>query len=223
VGEDSDAISWAALAVILVGLLSGIGNGLYAYNADLLNKGDAGSYRILFEGQIFLNTPVVTSAVSIIGITVAKWLMLSLAIYWFGSKIVGIPSSYDRIARLVAFAFVPEALMIFLPLFFSNPPTLMFGWPVGLYLITRLWLFVMLLYIVAHAFDFTRMRALGVTIFGLTVYWIVYNVFIVPTLNVPGVRIEFAMPESSAAILATLGVVTVASTLLGLFSRRQSV
>jgi hypothetical protein len=222
IGENVDAISGAALTVILVGFLSGLGNGLYAYNVNLLNQGGHAAYQILFDGQILWSTEVWVTTLSLIGMTLIKWLILSLAIYWVGARIVGIPSSYDKIARMVAFAYVPESLMIFLPALFSNPPTLTFNWPMALYIITTLWVFIAVLISVAAGFEMSRMRALAVAIFGGAVYWVTYYIFIVPTLNVPGVKIDIAMPGSSATILAALGLAAILSTILGLFSRKQS-
>jgi hypothetical protein len=222
IGENLDAIGGAALTVILVGFLSGLGNGLYAYNVDLLKQGGQAAYQILFDGQLLWSTTVMITTLSLIGIALIKWLILSSAIYWVGAKIVGIPSSYDKIARMVAFAYIPESLMIFLPLLFSNSPTLTFNWPMSLYIITRVWFFISLLIIIAQGFEFSKMRALGVAIFGSAIYWVTYYIFIVPTLNVPGVRIDIAMPASSMSILGALGIAAIASTILGLFSRKQS-
>jgi hypothetical protein len=223
IGENPNAIAGAGLTVALVGFLSGIGNALYAYNADLIKKGGIPAANILLQGQVFWDQTVVLTAVGLIGMTLIKWLILSLAIYWFGAKLVGFSSSYDQVARMVAFAYVPESLMLFLPAMFSNLPALTFDWPMALYVISRLWFFLALIIVISQAFDFSKMRALGVAIFSGVIYWIIYYIFIVPALNVPGVRIEVAMPDSSLTIMAIIGIVALLSILLGLFSRKQSV
>jgi hypothetical protein len=222
IGENPNVIGQAALVVVLVGFLSGIGNGLYTYNADLIQKGGIPAGNILLEGQVLWNQAAVVTAVGLIGMALIKWLILSLAIYWLGAKLTGFSSSYDKVARMVAFAYVPESLMLFLPVMFSNLPTLTFDWPMTLYIISRLWFFLALIIVISQAFEFSIPRALGVAIFSTAVYWVTYYLFIVPALNVPGVRIQVTMPDSSLTILAILGIAGLISMLLGMFSRRQS-
>jgi hypothetical protein len=215
-------LSAAALTIIFVGILSGIGNGLYTYNADSILKGGSLASGILLRGQIAWNEVVLITAVSIVGMAVIKWLILSLAIYWIGAKLAGISSSFNKIAAIIAFAYVPEGLLAALPLLFSNQPTLTFNWPVGLYIITHLWALSFLVIAISQVFELGKGRALGVAILGGTFYWIIYHMFIVPTLNVPGVEIVFTMPSSSLTILAAIGVAMIAATALGVFSRKPT-
>jgi len=221
VREKPEAISIAALTLIFVGALSGIGNGLYAYNVHAIKAGGDMASKILLEGYVFWNEIVLFSMFSIIGMTVIKWLILSLCIYWIGAKLVNLSSSYDKVLRTVAFTYSPESMMVFLPLIFSNEPTLTFYWPVGLYLITRIWIFICLLTAIQQTFDFSLRRSLGVAIFGGVIYWLIYHVFLVPALNVPGFRLDISIPESSIAILTLIGLAILISTMLGVFSKKQ--
>ncbi|MEM2798877.1 MAG: hypothetical protein QW670_03685 [Candidatus Bathyarchaeia archaeon] len=219
--EEPEILNIAVLELIFIGFLSGIGNGLYVYNADIIKNGGSLAFQILSEGYILWNEMVLFSAISMIGVMILKWLILSTCIYWIGAKLIGLTSSYDKVSRVVAFAFVPEIIMVFMPLIFSNEPALSFNWPIGLYAISRLWMFACLLVAIKQMFDFSTMRAFGVALFGGTIYWMIYHMFIVPTLNVPGFRINISMPESSTALLVLIGLISLVATAAGIFSRRQ--
>ena len=209
----------AALVVIFVGILRGIGSGLYAYNVDIIKRGGAPASQILLNGQVMWHGTAVITAASLIGFTVLEWLILSLVIYWIGVKLTGITLEYDKIVRVLAFAFVPLSLQVFAPLVFSNEPTLSFHWPVGLYLISRLWVFIALVAATAQTFDFTRRRALGVVILGGMMYWIIDNMILIPTLRLPGILITVSA-ESAPFILLSFSAATIIATLFGVFTKK---
>jgi len=218
--ETPDAIQTAGLTVLLVGFLSGIGNGLYVHNVSLIKKGGTPSQAILLEGYMFWHDTVIMVTLAIIGLAVIRWLLLSTTIYGVGAKLTGASSDYDKVARAVAFAFVPESLLVILPLMLSNEPTLSFNWPIGLYILVQIWVFLGVIVGISKAFDFQKKKAAGITILGGTIYWLIYELFIVPTLKVPGFRIDIAMPESALAILVVVGIATLLAAVLGAFSKR---
>lgn len=217
--DNPKTIGTAAFVLILVGVLSGIGNGLYAYNVDLIKMGKDAAYRIMLQGYVMWDQTAIVTTIAFIGIALVKWLLLSIAIYAIGAKITGFSSSYDKIARMVAFAYVPEGLLMFLPVIFSNEPALSFNWPLGLYVASRLWIFAALVIAITQAFDYSKRKAVGVAILGGTIYWVIYHIFIIPTLGVPGVRIEILMSGSPSAILVLMSVAFIIATLLGIFSK----
>lgn len=218
--ETPDAIQTAALTVLLVGFLSGIGNGLYVHNVSLIKKGGTPSQAILLGGYMFWQDTAIMVALAIIGLAVIRWLLLSATIHGVGARLTGASSDYGRVARTVAFAFVPESLLVILPLMFSNEPTLSFNWPIGLYIVVQIWVFLGVIFGVSKAFDIGKKKAVGITILGGSIYWLVYELFIVPTLEVPGVRIDIAMPGSALAILAVTGIAALLAAVLGTFSKR---
>lgn len=218
--DDPQTLKNGAYLVLLVSILSGIGNGLYTYNVYLITKGGDSASNILLKGQVIWgDTPLlITSA--LIGVTVLEWLILSLAIYLVGAKLSGTTSEYDKVARVVAFAYVPVSLQVFLPLMFSNEPALSINWPLGLYLLSRLWVVAALVVATAQMFDFTTMRSLGVVILGGMTYWLIDNLWIIPTLKVPGIQFGLSLAESSLAILLMISTAAVIATLLGVFTRK---
>jgi len=220
VGENPKAIRTASFVVILASILSGIGTGLYTYNVDLIKMGGDKAFGILLQGHVILHNTVIMTSISFIGIAVVKWLLLSIAIYGIGAKITGVPSSYDKITRMIAFAYVPESLLMFLPVMFSNEPALSFHWPIGLYIVSRIWIFAALVIAITQAFDYPKRKALGVAILGGTIYWVIYHMFVIPTLEIPGVRIAISMPDSSLLVLVLVSVASIIAMLLGVFSKK---
>lgn len=226
--DDATILRAAAFTVVFVGILQGIGNGLYTYNLDFIERAQEGgkvlatASSILLEGQvIWSQTPILTAA-ELIGIAVVRWLLLSLVIYWIGAKLMGALSDYNKVAGAVAFAYVPMSFEMFLPLIFSNEPFLgTFRWPLGIYLVCRLWVFVALVIATAQLFDFAKRKAFGVAILGGTIYWVIDSMFIIPTLKVPGIQFGFAMPESSESILLMISIVIIVALLLGVFTRKH--
>lgn len=218
--DNPATLKTAAFTVIFVAILSGLGNGLYTYNAYLIDRGAPEASSILLQGQIIWAGPPILTTIAFIGITVLEWLILSLTIYWIGSKLMGMSSEYDKVARLVAFAYVPMSLQLFMPLMFANEPTLSFGWPLSIYLASRLWVFIALAAIVGLVFDIPKGRALGVTILATMIYWLINNVMLAPTLNIPGVLLKLPLPESSLIVLLMTSTATLVATFLGVFSRR---
>jgi len=219
ISENPTILRTATLVIIFVGILRGIGSGVYAYNLDLIKKGGAPASQILLNGQVMLHSTSFITAASLIGVTVLEWLILSLVIYWIGVKLTGIAVEYDRVVRVLAFAFVPLGLLGFAPLLFSNEPTLSFNWPVELYLISRIWVFIALVAATAQTFDSSRRKALGIVIFGGLIYWIIDNMILIPTLRVPGVLITVSA-ESAPFILISLSAATLIATLFGVFTKR---
>lgn len=219
ISENPAILRTAALVIMFIGILRGIGSGLYAYNLDLIKKGGATASQILLNGQIMWRSTEFITAASLIGITVLEWLILSLVIYWIGVKLTGIALEYDKVARVLAFAFVPMGLMVFAPLFFANEPTLSFNWPVGLYLISRVWVFIALVVAITQTFDFSRRKALGIVIFGGLMYWIIDNMILIPTLKVPGVLITVSA-ESAPFILVSFSAAAIIAALFGVFTKR---
>ena len=218
--ETPDAIQTAALTTLLVGFLSGIGNGLYVHNVSLIKKGGTPSQAILLGGHMFWQDTAIMVALAFVGLAVMRWLLLSATIYGVGARLTGASSDYDKVARAVAFAFVPESLLVILPLMLSNEPTLSFNWPIGLYIVVQIWVFLGVIVGISKAFDFQKKKAVGITILAGAIYWLIYELFIVPTLKVPGVRIDIAMPESALAILVVTGIAALLAAVLGAFSKK---
>ena len=222
--EDPGSMRTAAIMIMLINLLSGLGNSLYTYNLSKIKTGTASEVStILLDGIILWSNFSILTALGFIGIALVKWLVLTLAIYIVGVKIMGSSSSFDMIARSSAFAYVPVLLQVFMPVVFSKyDPFLSSTWPMSIFFLTNLWMIVSLVVAVRETLDVTTTKALGVVILGGTMYWLANNIFIIPTLELPGIRLELALPQSLAVLLVLVTLAAVIAIFLGVFTRRKA-
>lgn len=222
--DDPSILKTAAMVIIFVGALRGLGNGLYVHNLNLIKEDAAFASRILLDGQVIWNskhvyTPILTS-LSLIGISVIEWLTLSLVFYWVGTRLMGMPSDYDKTARVLAYAYAPVGLQLLAPLMFSNEPMLSFTWPLWLYILSRTWIFVGLVAATTRLFDIPKWKAIGMVSLGGMIYWIIDNLLIIPTLKVPGIVVELSIPPGPNFVLLSISAATILATLLGVFSKK---
>lgn len=219
----------AALTLCFVALLSGFGSCLYSYNVykiyqvgDPLQKPEIAS-NILLKGALYSEPIVYFSALSNIFVMLIKWLILTLSIYIFAFKIIGKESQLSAILNVTAYVYVPELIMIFLPLIFTNEPNLSqtwalmvlpISWPLILFYISRIWSFIILIYALLVTQDITFLRAVGRTLFAATPYLVIVYLWVYPTFNAPGLNITFT-EASSPMVTLLLTIIYVLAILLG--------
>jgi len=217
----SGLMARAAFSVAFVGFVVGLGTGLYVYNSSFITTMGDQATSILLGGQILWTETVFITSMSLVTTTLLKWLVLSACIFWIGSRLKGTDTPYNTVAQTLAYCYAPLLLEAFTPILFANEPTLSFNWPVGLYVISRLWLLVLLFTAVNGIFNLSRREALGVVLFSGLIYWVVIHAVIFPVLNVPGIQIAVSLPQSSSFVLFTGGVIVAFSFLLGVFTGKQ--
>jgi len=218
--NDATQMRTAAIVIILASFLSGLGNSLYTYNLNKIKNVPTDASSILLRGALLWDNLTILTAIGYVGIALLKWLALSLTLYIVGAKLAGYESDFDKTARAVAFAYVPVALQIFLPLMFSNEPGLSFNWPIGIFLLTNFWMIFALAVATKEAFAMPVSRALGTVALGGAAYWLINYMVVTPALAIPGVGITFKMPESSNMLLVLLTLAGLLATLLGVFKKR---
>ncbi len=221
IAQSTGSLSRAAFSVAFVGFIVGLGTGLYAYNSNLVKSGGNQAALILLDGQVFWSETVFITSISLVMITLLKWLVFSACIFWIGSKLRGVNTSYNSVAQTLAFCYVPVILEAFMPILFANEPYLSFNWPVAIYIISRLWFLMLVSTAVSHIFDLSRITALGTTLLSGMIYWVGIHALIFPVLNVPGVQIVLPMPESSSLVLFVGGLIAVSSLFLKVFAEKQ--
>jgi len=220
VAEESQALKQAAIVIILVNILRGLGNALYTYNAEIIiNSLSPGvPFRILLLGEVSWDLwALVGSAINLIGIALVKWLILSGLIYLVGVKIAGKTAELDSITRVVAFAYAPICLQVFMPLILGSEPFLKFQWPLTIFFLTNIWMIIALVIGVKQSLDMPTGRTFGVVLLAGTFYWLISYMFINPTLEIP--TLQFTV-EPVSSILMLVSVSGILATLLGVFSRR---
>ena len=231
-GEDTARMQAAVLTVILVAVLSSLGVGLYVFNVNAIYSQDAfealkSTYSVFVQGITFTGMDFYFGAAAYVTIGILKWLILSIIVYLVGAKVLGLEFKFSGMATALAFVYVPEILQMFTPLLFTNEPLLSRGtlidyipmtWPLALFYISRIWAFIILVVAVKTVMDLSTTRAIGVGLFTATVYGLMNYIYIYPSLNLPGLRIQFA--GSSLEILVLTSSAIVIAFLLGAFKKQ---
>lgn len=178
IGEEPQALKWAALTIIFINFLSGFGNGLYTYNVQEIVKppSPAALSRILLLGDIFWDpSAAVGPAMLSIGIALIKWLILTGIIYLVGVKIAGNTTGLDNIGRVVAFAYIPICLQVFMPFVLGSENFVKFQWPLAMFFITNIWMAIALVIGLKQSLNVGTRQAFGVMILGGTSYWLIVH------------------------------------------------
>lgn len=220
IGNEDHPLKLAAITIIFVNTLSGLGYGLYKYNLDKIIQLSSPSvpFRILFLGDISWDySAVISPMINLIGISLLKWLILSTLIFLVGTKLLGRKNEFDKTGRIVSLAYVPVCLQVFLPVIMGSVAFIKVEWPLAVFFFTNIWMTLALLIGVMQLFKINIRQALGVVILAGTFYWLINYLFIIPTLEVPGIRLTV---EPSSLILTLISASTVLAILLGVFTKR---
>jgi len=234
VSKDSKGLQTAVLVVILVGLLSGFGACLYSTNLGRIypngtpaQEDAVAASNILIGGVLYTDASFYTSVVGSMGVAVLKWLILSALVYLFGAKLLNSDVSFAVLSSVLAFVYVPEILMIAMPMMFTNEPYLSvtyqflvfpISWPLILFYLSRFWAFVILVFAIEKVLDISRGRAVGTAILVSIPYFIVNYLQLYPMLETPGLRISFTS-ESSTMILLLGSIALLIAVFLGAFRK----
>jgi len=210
----------AAFVILFVSFLSGLGSGLYLYNADKILHSSTDALRILLYGEVLFDVSVFGLPLMNIGLAMIKWLLLSLIIYLIGSRIVGIKEvDFSDVARTVSYAYTPISLQMFLPILFSTEPILSTIWPLTVTFITNLWMIFALIIAIKVCFEITFTKATGMIMLSGPIYWILVNKFMLPTIfrsSMPGIFMDIN-PVELVIILTSISFII--SYLFGTFKK----
>ena len=216
VSAEEKSLSQAAWLLIAVNILSGLGFGIYNLTLTKTNNSFATVFQVLLLGQVAFDISIFTYPLIYAGIAIMKWVILSTLIYIVGVKLLGSKRPFDEVAPVVAFAYVPVALQVFLPLIFSNQ-SVQLG--MAMFLVTNVWMIFALVIGVRQSLEISEGRAIGLVIFCGGIYWIIDYLWIVPSLEIPGVWF-ILKPATFVLLLFSIG--TVLAALMGAFTRRKT-
>jgi len=215
VSNESKSLSQAAWLLIAVNVLSGLGFGIYNLTLTKTNNSFDAVFNVLLLGQVTFDISIFTYPLIYAGIAIMKWLILSLLIYVVGAKLLGSKREFNAVAPAVAFAYVPVALQAFLPWIFSNQSV---QWGLIMFLVTNVWMIFALVIGVRQSLEISEGRAIGLVMFCGGIYWIIDYLWIVPSLEIPGVWF-ILKPATFVLLLFSIG--TVLAALMGAFTRRK--
>jgi len=233
--NDKSRVQTAVLTIIFVSILSSFGAILYAYNVNALYSGSTTNilrltYAILVNGAILIDTSVYFSVISYITISIIKWFILSLLLYLTISRLLSKELSFESIATVAAYAYVPELIQIFTPTLFTNEPFLSQGmstgffpipitWPLTLFLISRLWAIIIVIIAISKIVDVPKSKAFGITLFSGTIYFFFTYLILYNQMNLPGFTVKFS--PSDVAILMLTSIAFIIAFLLGTFKKES--
>jgi len=182
---------------------------------------------IIIKGKLYIDPTILLNTLSYISVEISKWLVLSIITYFLCLKLLDKEISFGNLGSTLSYVYIPELLNIALPIFFWNEPMLSKGqillfvpisWPLIIFYISRIWGFVILVYIISSILESSKVKALGSALAISTVYFLVTNFVTKPLTTSASLRIVF--PEET--ILTVLGIASImilVSWLLGAFRR----
>ena len=136
----------AAVVILFANLLSGIGNGIFTFNAErIIGVTNLNTpFEILFTGRLGLDLSIIQTPIILMGLGVFKWALLSLILYFVGANLFGEKASLASVAACTGFAYAPIALQVFTSYVFTSGPYLTL-WSLAVYLLTNFWMILILI------------------------------------------------------------------------------
>lgn len=212
----------AVLAIAFLNILTGLGNSLYLLNANKILKVDPifpeTGPNILLKGAMIFDISLLSITATYIGIAIVKWFILSVIIYFAVTKIAGGNAKFETMAHCIAFAYAPTAIQLFMPLIIFNEPLLTGGWPLTFFFVSNLWMGIALISAVKKISGFNLGRALGTTVLGGAIYYLINYGFIESVFVMQGIRFIIKPIEVMELFLS---IAVVLALLLGVFSTHE--
>jgi hypothetical protein len=213
------SVRTAALIVVFLNILTGLGNGLYVLTADkILDPSFFGASDILLKGNVPLDFSVLGVITTYLGLGVFKWLVLSALVFFVATKIAGVAAKYKTVAYSVSLAYAPIALQVIMPLVFFNQPMLTGTWPLTVWFLSNVWMGIALAYATMKSLDLNLGRALGITIMAASAYYALNYILIEPSFPIIGIKL---VPHPIVIIEGMLTVAILMGLALGVFPRHE--
>jgi len=160
--HDPTALKHALVAIIFINVCSVVGSVIY--DVRLYGK-------TILSGDL----PIVgLTVVEAIFLALAKWLILTGMIYLVGVKIFKGTAGFREIQRTIAFAYVPVALQLLLPLFS------LYEWALLVLVGTNFWMIAALVIAVRQSLDLSTQKAFVIVALTGTIYFIVSILALLP-------------------------------------------
>jgi hypothetical protein len=199
--QDS-SVKDATMVILFANLLSGIGNGIFTFNVTRI-IGAANAiipFEVLFTGRVSLDQSIAQTPIILMGIGVFKWALLSLILFFVGANLFGQKASLASVAACTGFAYAPIALQLFTPFVFTSSPYLT-QWAVGVYLLTNLWMMLILIAGMKQIMNVSLMKS-AATVASCGALYTLINYLIFAQVSIPYVM-KFQIQPPEAMLLLT--------------------
>lgn len=218
-----NAIRDAAIAIVFVNLLSGIGNGLYGFNvekmgvqiytptpvnANITFNPTSAAYatdiasQVLLNGRVFGDISIASTPIMLMGLGIIKWIILSLLLFLVAVKFFGEEADISSIAACTGFAYAPISLQLFTPFVFTSIPYLASTWPMTVFFITNIWMFLILTIGLKHVLNIPLTRSLATLTLCGAIY-VLINYFIFMPLQIPHLWKFQIQPQEAMVFMAS--------------------
>jgi len=160
--HDPTALKHALVAMIFINVCSVIGSVIHDVRlyGKTMSSGDLPIVGLTVGEAVFL--------------ALAKWLILTAIIYLVGVKIFKGTAGFREIQRTIAFAYVPIALQLLLPLFS------LYEWALLVLVSTNFWMIAALVIAVRQSLDLSTEKSFAIVALSGIVYFIVSVLPLVP-------------------------------------------
>jgi len=175
----------AAMVILFVNLLSGIGNGIFTFNVKSITGATNAvvPFEVLFTGRIGLDIAIAQTPIILMGLGIFKWAILSLILFIVGVKLFGEKATLSSLAAVTGFAYAPIALQLFIPVIFTSTPYLTTWW-LTVFAITNLWMVVILIVGVKNILNVSYTKSAATVVSCGAIYTLI-NYFVLAQVSVP--------------------------------------
>jgi hypothetical protein len=196
----------AAMIVLFANILSGIGNGIFTFNAVRI-MGAANldlPFEVLMTGRVGLDLSIVQTPIILMGLGIFKWALLSLILFFVGVNLFGEKASLASVAACTGFAYAPVALQVFTPFVFTNEPYLT-QWPLAVFLVTNLWLMLILILGLKQVMNISFIRSAATVTSCGAIYTLISYMFLTQ-VSVPYITQFQIQPPQTMLLLTSLAI-----------------
>ena len=204
----------AAMAILFVNLLSGIGNGIFAFNVEKIVGATNANipFEVLFTGKVGFDLVIAQTPMILMGLGIFKWALLSLILFFVGINLFGEKASLASIAACTGFAYAPIALQVFLPFLFTTRPYLT-TWSVTVSFITDLWMMIILIVGMKIIMNVSYTKS-AATVMSCGAIYTLINYLIFTQVSIPYV-ITFQIQPPAAMLAITCFFIAVPLLFMG--------
>lgn len=216
--NDRDALRHAAYGIVLFNILSGIGGGLYTLSVQRIQGAVSSDipFRTILLGATPMDISIITTIVLNVGVAVLKWITLSFIIYIIAIGLLERKQTLSNIAAVTAFAYVPISFQLFMPFLLTSEPYLSLTWPLVIYIITNIWMVLVLLVGIKQTLEISLGKTLGILCISSAAYILIRETFY-STLVIPNIlQIGFQPQIITLAVVSSL---IIGSVLFGTYSK----
>jgi len=204
--SQESSVKDGAMVILFANILSGIGNGIFAYNTTTITgaaNADA-PFQILLANRLGLDISITQTPVILMGLGILKWVILSLVLFLVAVKLFGNTASLASVATVAGFAYAPIALQVFTPFVFASSPYLT-QWALVVFILTNLWGAVILIAGMKHIMNVSYWKSM-MTVVSCGAIYVLIDYLVLTQVTIPNfIRFQI-QPAETMLFLTSLAI-----------------